>query len=99
MQMITTTCGNAQNRVIAPDHPARFEPEQALLQPLPDELFETGRVFYPRVDRHARICVRTNRCSVPVHLIGRKVRVLLPSSELVVFADRTEVARRVHPGP
>jgi hypothetical protein len=93
--MIITTCGNAQNRVIASDHPAMFEPEQALLQ----RAVRDGRVFYPRVDRRARICVRTNRYSVPVHLIGRKVRVLLHSSELVVFADRTEVARQVHPGP
>lgn len=34
-----------------------------------------------------------NRYSVPVHLIGRTVRVLLHASELVVYEGRTEVAR------
>ncbi|MFI0451215.1 IS21 family transposase [Actinomadura sp. 6N118] len=70
-----------------------FAIERPLLRPLPDEPFQTGRVFHPRVDRRAQICVRTNHYSVPAHLIGRKVRVMLHSSELVVFADRTEVAR------
>lgn len=70
-----------------------FALERPLLQPLPDEPFETGRIFHPRVDRRSQICVRTNRYSVPVHLIGRKVRVLLHSSELVVFAGRSQVAR------
>ena len=40
-----------------------------------------------------QITVRTNRYSVPVRLIGRRVRVLLHASELAVFDGRTEVAR------
>ena len=60
---------------------------------MPAEPFETGRVFHPRVDRRSQICVRTNRYSVPVRLIGRKVRVLLHSNEVIVFADKIEVAR------
>jgi hypothetical protein len=46
-----------------------------------------------RVDRYARISVRTNRYSVPVRLIGRRVRVMLHASELVVYDGQTEVAR------
>lgn len=41
-----------------------FAVEQPLLMPLPEEPFETGRVFTPRVDRYSQIAVRTNptRC-------------------------------------
>lgn len=70
-----------------------FAVEQPLLAALPDEPFETGRLFTPRVDRFAQVTVRMNRYSVPVRLIGRPVRVLLHASELVVFDGRTEVAR------
>lgn len=63
------------------------------MRPLPDEPVETGRWFTPRVNRYAQIPVRTNQYSVPVRLIGRRVRVLLHASELVVFDGRTEVAR------
>jgi hypothetical protein len=61
--------------------------------PLPDEPFETGRWFTPRVDRYAQVSVRTNRYSVPVRLIGRRVRVQLHASHLVIFDGHTEVAR------
>ncbi|WP_374214397.1 hypothetical protein [Streptomyces sp. Je 1-79] len=32
--------------------------------------------LHPRVDRYSQICLRTNRYSVPVRLIGRTVRVI-----------------------
>lgn len=70
-----------------------FAIEQPLLAALPDEPFETGRLFTPRVDRFSQVTVRMNRYSVPVRLIGRLVRVLLHASELVVFDGRQEVAR------
>ncbi|MGW7613327.1 Mu transposase domain-containing protein [Streptomyces sp. NPDC054766] len=70
-----------------------FASEQPLLAPLPDEPFETGRLFTLRVDRYSRISVRTNRYSVPVRLIGRSVRAMLHASELVVYDGREEVAR------
>lgn len=43
-----------------------FAVERPLLQPLPNEPFETGRLFSLRVDRYAQVSVRTNRYSVPV---------------------------------
>ncbi|WP_408055317.1 Mu transposase domain-containing protein [Streptomyces paludis] len=61
--------------------------------PLPDELCETGRVFTPRVDRYGQIPVRTNRYSVPIRLIGKRVRVVLHASHLVVYDQNVEVAR------
>ncbi|MFC8660806.1 IS21 family transposase [Streptomyces sp. NPDC057199] len=70
-----------------------FAVEQPLLAPLPDEPFETGRLFTPRVDRYSQITVRTNRYSVPVRLIGKKVRVMLHASHLVVYDQNVEVAR------
>jgi transposase len=70
-----------------------FAAEAPLLAPLPDEPFETGRWFTPRVDRYAQVSVRTNRYSVPVRLIGRRVRVLLHASHLVVYDGQIEVAR------
>jgi hypothetical protein len=44
------------------------------------------------VDRHSQISVRTNRYSVPIRLIGRRVRVQLHASHLVVYDGRVEVA-------
>ncbi|MGW6841158.1 hypothetical protein [Streptomyces sp. NPDC054958] len=38
-----------------------FAAEQSLLAPLPDEPFETGRLFTLRVDRYSQISIRTNR--------------------------------------
>lgn len=70
-----------------------FRAEMPVLKPLPFEAFETGRWFHPRVDRYAQITVRTNRYSVPVRLIGRKVAVLLHASDLTVYEGKVEVAR------
>lgn len=70
-----------------------FATEQPLLKPLSAEPFETARVFTPRVDRFGQISVRMNHYSVPVRLIGRRVRVLLHASELVVYDGHAEVAR------
>jgi len=72
-----------------------FEAERPLLAPLPGDPFETGLVLEPRVDRYGQVMVRNNRYSVPVRLIGRQVRAVLRSSELVVYDRHAEVAR--HP--
>ncbi|MGI5518393.1 Mu transposase domain-containing protein [Streptomyces sp. CA-106131] len=72
---------------------ARVAVEQPLLMPLPEEPFETGRLFTPRVDRYGQIPVRTNRYSVPIRLIGKRVRVILHASHLAVYDQNVEVAR------
>ncbi|TSD93247.1 IS21 family transposase [Skermania sp. ID1734] len=72
-----------------------FAAERPLLRPLPVERFEPGLTLTPRVDRHARITVRSSRYSVPARLIGRRVRVLLRSDELLVFDGKTMVAQHV----
>ncbi|WP_422389357.1 Mu transposase domain-containing protein [Actinomadura luteofluorescens] len=68
-----------------------FATERPLLRPLPEEPFQTGREFRPRVDRRAQICVRTNRYSVPVHLIG-------PPGAGAAALQRVAGLRRCHPG-
>lgn len=70
-----------------------FAVERPLLVPLPEEDFETGLVSSLRVDRYGQVSVRTNHYSVPVRLIGRRVRVVLHASELVVYDAHREVAR------
>lgn len=70
-----------------------FTAEQPLLAPLPTERFDPGLVLRPRVDRSAMITVRMARYSVPAHLTGRRVRVSLRASELLVFDGHTLVAR------
>lgn len=70
-----------------------FEVEHPTLGPLPTEPFETGRLFSVRVDRYSQISVRTNRYSVPVKYIGRRVRVLLHASHLVVYDGAQEICR------
>ncbi len=70
-----------------------FQVEQPLLKPLPTEPFETGLQLGLRVDRYSQITVRTNRYSVPARLIGRRVRVMLGASELVIYDRHAEVAR------
>lgn len=72
-----------------------FELEAARLLPLPAEPFGTGLTFMPRVDRYSLITVKMCRYSVPVHLIGRKVHVVLHPEELLVYDGRRQVAQ--HP--
>ncbi|WP_091557587.1 IS21 family transposase [Arthrobacter sp. ok362] len=69
--------------------------EQPFLAPLPAEVFDPGLVLNPRVDRSSMITVRMVKYSVPAGFIGRKVRVSLRASEVVVFDGRAVVAR--HP--
>ena len=74
---------------------ADYTNERNQLGPLPVERFDPGLVLHPRVDRSAMITVRMMKYSVPAHLIGRKVRVSLRASHLVIYDGRTVVA--THP--
>lgn len=70
-----------------------FAAEQAFLAPLPGEGFDPGLALTPRVDRSSMITVRMVKYSVPARFIGRKVRVSLRASEVVVFDGRGVAAR------
>jgi transposase len=72
-----------------------FTVEARMLAKPPAERFETGLTRWPRVDRYARVTVRQCYYSVPAKLIGRRVRVLLRATELLVFDGRRRVA--THP--
>ena len=87
---MTTSAGSAAGHGLSASSSPSSRP---LLKPLPEEPFETGRWFTPRVDRFGQVTVRTNRYSVPARLIGRRVRVLLHASHLVIYDGNAEVAR------
>ncbi|WP_431843626.1 IS21 family transposase [Calidifontibacter indicus] len=72
-----------------------FALERPLLRPLPEEPFDPGLALNPRVDRSSMITVRMVKYSVPAHLIGRRVRVSLRASQVLVFDGRALVA--THP--
>lgn len=67
--------------------------EQPFLASLPVEVFDPGLILTPRVDRFSMITVRTVKYSVPARFIGRKLRVSLRASEVVVFDGNAVVAR------
>lgn len=67
--------------------------ERPLLNPLPFEAFDPGLVLHPRVDRTSMVMIRMVKYSVPARFIGRKVRVSLRASEVVIFDGRTVIAR------
>ncbi|MFJ1626057.1 Mu transposase domain-containing protein [Streptomyces sp. NPDC088190] len=48
---------------------------------------------HPIAEFREQIAVRTNRYSVPTRLIGKRVRVVLHASHLVVYEKNVEVAR------
>jgi transposase len=79
------------NRTMNVGHDFAFE--RRLLRPLPADGFDPGLTVTPRVDRYARISVRQCLYSVPARLIGRRVRVSLRASELVVSDGAVQVAR------
>lgn len=70
-----------------------FAAEKPFLASLPAESFDPGLMLNPRVDRSSMITVRMVKDSVPAHLIGRKVRISLRASEVLVFDGRAVVAR------
>ncbi|KIS27595.1 transposase [Arthrobacter sp. SPG23] len=70
-----------------------FEIERPFLARLPAEEFDPGLALNPRVDRSSMVTVRMVKYSVPARFIGRRVRVSLRASEVVVFDGRTVVAR------
>lgn len=70
-----------------------FATELPLLRELPIERFETGIEVMTTVDRHARVTVRQVHYSVPARLIGRRLRVIVRASEILVFDGRHVIAR------
>ena len=72
-----------------------FERERPSLRPLPDEAFEATLPLTARVDRKARVRVRSGHYSVPAGLAGREVEVRLGARRVEVVHDGRLVA--VHP--
>jgi transposase len=88
-------CVQDMDRTVARDDRTvqqRFETEREFLKPLPTEPFELAEISHPIVDNKARVQVKTNRYSVPVFLVGRKVSVKLTPLEVIVTSAGDEVA-------
>jgi transposase len=78
-----------------------FFSEQPSLQVLPAEVFDVALELECRVDHKSRICVRQAYYSVPVALVGSRVRVRLGASSLEVLEGSRVVAshpRSLHKG-
>ena len=69
-----------------------FVRERAHLRPLPGEPFDASLSLPARVDRKARVRVRSGLYSVPAHLAGRDVRVRLGARALEVRHEGRLVA-------
>lgn len=78
----------------------RLAVERELLRPLPSLRPAFAAGVERTVDRLACVRFGSARYSVPVSLVGHRVRVLAERGELLVFADGAEVARHglVAPG-
>lgn len=68
------------------------------LLPLPATPYDAAKPTVVRVDSMGRVCVATNRYSVPIRLAGKRVEVRLGATTVEVFADGRPVAfhERLH---
>jgi transposase len=69
-----------------------LDSERRLLGTLPRERFETAEEAAPRVDSKAMVTVRQNRYSVPVALVGLRVRARIGANEISIIHDGRAVA-------
>lgn len=78
----------------------RLAVERELLRPLPSLRPALSAGVERKVDRLACVRFGSARYSVPVKLVGQRVRVVCEDGELVAYADGSEVARHdlVAPG-
>ena len=70
-----------------------LERERAALRALPAESFPTWEESTHRVNQKSMVTVRRNQYSVPVWLVGLKLRVRVGAREITVLHDGREVAR------
>ncbi|MBU1495121.1 MAG: IS21 family transposase [Actinobacteria bacterium] len=66
--------------------------EREHLRPLPQEPFPTAEVGSSEVDQKGRVCLRTNRYSVPIGLAGLKVEHRLGATKLELVHEGKVVA-------
>jgi len=72
-----------------------FERERASLRPLPAEPFDAALPLIARVDRKARVRVRSGLYSVPARLVGREVAVRLGARTVEIVHDGHAVAQHI----
>jgi len=69
-----------------------FHDEQKLMPPAPSRLI-CNEQFQLRVDKYSTISFKTNRYSVPDHLVGHFLDIKATSHEIEVFSNGSKVAR------
>lgn len=69
-----------------------LDSERRLLNAPPRERFDTAEQATPRVDSKAMVTVRQNRYSVPVGLVGLRVRARIGANEISILHDGQLVA-------
>lgn len=67
--------------------------DREALRPLPSEPFPTAEVGSAEVDSKGRVCLRTNRYSVPIRLAGLRVEYRLGATKLELVHGGVFVAR------
>lgn len=83
---------NAKQISIGSSAKEMFEEEKPVLSVLPPSKLVCSEQIQLRVDKYATISYRTNRYSVPDHLVGRFVDVSILSHQLKVYYGNKEVA-------
>ena len=69
-----------------------FEEEKKSLLPLPSSRLLCAEQVQLRVDKYATVSYRTNRYSVPDHLVGKFVDVTIRSKDLDIYYEKSQVA-------
>lgn len=81
-------CVTGRSRTITED----WQDEAPMLHPLPDAEFDAAEPTVVRVDAMGRVCVGTNRYSVPIRLAGTTVEVRLRAATVEVLSGGRTVA-------
>lgn len=82
----TTMPGGSNDRIRT--NGKDFGAEQRFLSPPPGEVFDAGLVLTPQVNRSSRVTARMVKYSAPARFVGRRLRLSLRASEVVVFGGR-----------
>jgi len=69
-----------------------WQDEAPRLKALPEDRFDTAEISRPRVDSKSRVKLRTNRYSVPVRLVGRRLEARVTARRVQLVHEGKVVA-------
>lgn len=97
-QCLRQACERDDQRIIAGQTQSvneRWRDEQALLQPLPPEPFETVEVCCPTVNSKSLATIKGNYYSVPVAYVGQTVEAQVHTQSVVIFKRGRRIAEHL----